>query len=594
MEMYDQPNNQQIVENEPTDKEDPLWSAQMPTDAEMLNLLSLSSHGYNSMSFTDMLSGSLAAAGVSIDGQPFPAFDPGLINQMMMDPTTISDLGVGGSYNDSAVGDLPSVPLAKDNNRNNQLSVTSQESPSKDDASSPSVSGLLGTFYRLARPTPIAQFSDEHLVTHYFSEVCSLYSCFDSVANPFRSLVSNLWTTSTTIYLSIQSMAIANLSNHYLYMAPLGQSKRSQAWKSLQYDLQLFRAGGMPLEKILVSLLLLGLSSPWHQPSNLGLQYLFIARNLLQAYLRSDANKRPPHLVLTDEKFFMDAFMYWEMLATFVDPIPMMPFPGFGSPKPQVPAADEKKAAHPWAGLTAELQFALAEIGRLLRRRRGRTGATRRIQQENDDDSRWAASLEEFLYGVQIPSPSNIVDYSDDNTPTTDLIRIAEAQRFIGLLEIYNAYSQCLERQIHSGVFPNSQVLQFGTPTDHTSYSNKLHSWLCAMAMYTLDVVREISISSASCRLLPLILMSCSSQLRLPDHMDALLDETSMTKQNEVVEHREFVESRMFALSRKYPQRQMLLMLDVMKESWHRLDHGFDDSHWLDVAHEREWLTMMG
>ena len=73
MDMYDVSNDQQPLENEPSDKEDSLWSAQMPTDAEMLNLLNMGPYGFNSMSFTDMLGGNLTAAGIPIDGQPFPA-----------------------------------------------------------------------------------------------------------------------------------------------------------------------------------------------------------------------------------------------------------------------------------------------------------------------------------------------------------------------------------------------------------------------------------------------------------------------------------------------------------------------------------------
>lgn len=76
--------------------------------------------------------------------------------------------------------------------------------------------GLLETFYRMSLPSkPIAQFTGDNLVEHYFAEVCPLYSCFDSELNPFRTLVSELWSTSSTIYYTIQSMAAANLANHY-------------------------------------------------------------------------------------------------------------------------------------------------------------------------------------------------------------------------------------------------------------------------------------------------------------------------------------------------------------------------------------------
>lgn len=80
---------------------------------------------------------------------------------------------------------------------------------------------FLETFYRLSLPmAPKAQFTEQHLVQHYFAEVCPLVSCFDSALNPLRTLVGELWSSSSTIYHTIQSMAVANLSNHYACTLP--------------------------------------------------------------------------------------------------------------------------------------------------------------------------------------------------------------------------------------------------------------------------------------------------------------------------------------------------------------------------------------
>ena len=84
----------------------------------------------------------------------------------------------------------------------------------------------LETFYRMSMPTPYARFSADHLVRHYFTDVCSLVSCFDSPLNPFRKLVANEISRSNTVSLAVQSMAIANLANNYLYMAPLGMASK--------------------------------------------------------------------------------------------------------------------------------------------------------------------------------------------------------------------------------------------------------------------------------------------------------------------------------------------------------------------------------
>lgn len=461
----------------------------------------------------------------------------------------------------------------------------------------PAANSLLGTFYRLSSPSPTPQFSDEHLVRHYFNEICSLYSCFDSLLNPFRHLVRDMWQSSKTIHLSIQSMAIAHLANHYLYMAPLGLVKRSQAWKSLQLDLRLLRAGKLPLEQLLLSLLLLGLSSAWHQPSNLGLPYLWIARNLTQTYLRNSQSDQP-HTTIKNEKFFLDALMYWEMLVTFVDPVPMMVFPGYGTPSPQLPIEPEPKVPHPWTGITTEVHFALAEIGRVLRRRRNDASLVQTGQlgnkSQSHDDKHWATWLERFLQSIRIPEPGAILDYADENTPPSALVNSADAYRNIGLIEIYKAFPSCVESHFEKeGRFPAVCGKEFSVPFNGLSYLDALHSWVCVIAIYTLELLKDINISSAACRLQPLILISCAGQLCLPISQP-VHDQLHETVHDEVAAARYFVEERMLALSRKYPQRQILQMLEIIKETWQRLDDGSENSHWLEVAHENGWQTMFG
>jgi hypothetical protein len=455
---------------------------------------------------------------------------------------------------------------------------------------------LLGAFYRLATPTTTARFSEQHLVQHYFSDVCALYSCFDSDKNPFRSIVADLWKGSATIHLSIQSMAIAHLSNHYLYMAPFGRMKRMQSWKSLQIDLRKYRAGKVALDTVLMSCLLLGLSSPWHQPSDLGLQYLFIARSLIQMYLRSN---RRTSISLPNEKFYLDAFMHWEMIASFFEPVAMMSFPGFGAPDPPMPVRGEMVSPHPWSGIAPELVFALAEVGRVLRRRRSRLAMmheppAEERSQTDEMDEQWSSSLERLLQTIRLPDMGDIEDYGDKYTPKMDLLRAAEAYRFVGMLELYMIVPSLLEARIErSESFPVSNVDDFDEPVDDLGFLESRGSWLSAIALHTLQMIKDVSIHSATCRMHLLILVSAGSQLRLPS-ATLTLDQSANPHHDKVLEGRGFVDSRMLALSRKYPQKQVLQILDIIKETWDRLDRGEKRVHWLGVAHEQNWQTMLG
>jgi hypothetical protein len=455
----------------------------------------------------------------------------------------------------------------------------------------------LETFYRMSSPTPYARFSADHLVRHYFTDVCSLVSCFDSSLNPFRTLVAEEIKRSHTVSLSIQSMSIAHLANHYLYMAPLGIAKRCLAWKSLQVDLQRHRAGQVPLETVLLSLLLLGFSAPWHQPANLGLPYLYIMRTLMQRYFRGGkgATERTR---LKYEKFFVDCLMHWEMLASFLDPFPMRGFPGYGMPDLQTSNQEPHRLPHPWTGICTELHFALAEVGRILRRRQRKTTTP---TEPNDPDSlvvhdeRWAAKLEHFLRSIRLPTVDDIVDYDDEDTPKSDLVCIAHAQRYVGLLEIYAAFPQLYgDVSKQRTPLPLLHDREPDRSSDNAGDGRTPRDSLCAIAMNILEIMNDISVTSSACRLLSLILVSCACQLRLPDQSKAT-EESQSERHNQVITARFIVESRLLALSTRYPQRHMLQTLEIVKEVWDRLDDDkVNKGHWMDVMQEKNLQTMIG
>lgn len=566
---------------------------QMELDPAMLDWMDYGLGGYES--FTPNNMAQLFGTGQT----PFAPYDPlagmaGPDNRLMhtsLEPFAFPPLAMPWHNNiNAANGDSGSYTSPNDQTHVPANTPTNDEADRKDSGS------LLGAFYRLATPTTTARFSEETLVQHYFSEVCSLYSCFDSDRNPFRVFVADLWKDSPTIHLSIQSMAIAHLSNHYLYMAPLGRMKRMQAWKSLQIDLRRYRAGKIALDKVLMSCLLLGLSSAWHQPSDLGLQYLFIARSLIQMYLRSNQQSSA---ILPNRKFYLDAFMHWEMLASFFEPVPMMSFPGFGAPDPPMPVRGETVSPHPWTGIAPELHFALAEIGRVLRRRRSRLAMmgdsyAQERSQKDEVDEQWSSSLERLLQSIRLPDMADIEDYGDEYTPKMDLLRAAEAYRYIGLLEVYMIVPSLLDSRIERGEpFPPSIVENFTEPIDDSGFLELRDSWLSAIALHTLDLIKDVSIHSATCRMHLLILVSAGSQLRTPNGSMSP-DDSQNSHHDKVLEGRGFVDARMLALSRKYPQKQVLQILDIIKEAWDRLDRGEKRVHWLGIAHDQNWQTMLG
>lgn len=440
-------------------------------------------------------------------------------------------------------------------------------------------SSLLKTYYRLSVPSQLPGFTEADLVGYYFHNVCVIFSCFDSTLNPFRTMVSELCSKNATIYLAIQSMAVAHVSNHYPYMAPVGLGKRSQAWKSLQHDLRLFRMGKANFESVFMSLLLLGLSSAWHQASNLGQQYLFTARHLMQSQLQSYKNNQKGE-ASKDDDFFENGLLYWEMVASFVEPVPLMPLPGLKAPDITLPTRSTPVQAHPWTGVSPEVHYALGEIGRILRRQRIQAP----VMNLGPDEEQWAGVLERFLYSVNIPEPHDIVDLEDSMTTKTDLVQAAKAYQYVGLLEIYLAFPMLLRERLGNG-----SILE-GLNFSQVDSEGNLDAWVMAFSNHILETIKPIEITSGASRLLPMILMVIGGQMRLPDTTDSI----ESTETDRIVDARYTIEARMLDLSRKYPQRPLLQMIDIIKEVWQRLDDGSPHAHWIDVAHEKRWQTIMG
>ena len=469
-------------------------------------------------------------------------------------------------------------------------SVNEQQNLASQTSARPSTSSLLARFYRLPAPVSDPVISEAYLVRYYFSEVCSLYACFDSDLNAFRSRVADIRSNSASINYSIQSMSIAHLANNHRYMVSLGRSKRSQAWKALQLELRLLRAGKISLDTILMSLLLLGLSSTWHPDCTTGMRYLYIARNLIQGYLQRDASQMLGHARLSDEQFYLESIMYWEMLASFTEPRPMTT-PLGNLPPQQAPSSPSSPILpHPWTGIGADVNFILAEIGRLLRRQsvsaRLSNDGGRILGDDETDDFHWASSLESSLYTLTIPTEDIIADFGDPQTSRSDLITIAHAQRYVALMELYWAFPLVLKNRLEA-----SNELPFhGTPfslqpfraVDSATNSSSL--CLTAMAIHVLHILETMSIESGACRLQPLVIISCASQLQVKttsqNSSDITLESDVTAK---ALEARFFVEERMLELSRKYPQRNVLQALDIIKEIWEKLDSGGDCERWFAI-----------
>lgn len=577
-----------------------LWSNLDPGSLDNFNFYDFSTFGANPLPYPDL------------------AFSMKHITESQLDmspPDSISSHSIPANGNITATtcaADLMSTQAATffsrpkrtvdafmnggDNTTARSLSIDSNSESGQ--STRKGASRYLQTYYRLSLPRKMTNFSDNDLVQHYFKSVCPVLSCCDSSDNPFRTLVSETWTKSITTSLSAQSMALAHMTNHYPSLASLALRKRSEAWNHLQRDLRHYRLGKIQVDRILLNVLLLGISSSWLQPTNLGIPYLVTARNLLQTMIESQIEH-------AQFDFFQEALMYWEMLVSFVDPMPIIAVPGqLELPAPEDPMSTPISITpHPWTGIGTAVTFAFAEIGRILRRQHASSAPTKSGERLNVSlkfDEDWATKLEAFLHAINMPAIEQIEDFDDKSTSKEDLVCISKAYRLICLIELYRLFPNLLiaRCQSHSEVDGFVFHLPYGlVQGDQEVIQRSVITVIQQLAEHTITMVSKIPVASSVSRSLPLALIACASAIYSPqtppdtedmgqDHVDHHVEHH--------VEPRRFVEERMLELSRKYPRRPMQQMLQIKQEVWQRLDDGAPHAHWIDVIHQKGWQTLMG
>ena len=124
---------------------------------------------------------------------------------------------------------------------------------------------------------------------------------------------------------------------------------------------------------------------------------------------------------------------------------------------------------------------------------------------------RKAEQLHSDLCAVQLPQESVIVDSGDDLTPANHLVRIAEAYRCTGLLQLYrnfpdllSPFTSTLEGELQDGGFSG------------VSDSEKMaDAWLVCLALHILDLIQDVPLSSRTRSIQPLLLVSICSDLKL-------------------------------------------------------------------------------
>lgn len=460
---------------------------------------------------------------------------------------------------------------------------------------------------------PLAHALQDHssiLVEYYFKEVCGMMSCYDSQLNPYRTTISDIWSRSPSLYYVTQSMAAACLSEVSPKFASIGRRLRDQAESCLSKEIQ----EPQIQTSCMLALVMLGMSRCWHNPGDVGQsEFEMLAKIVLSSRSGQDG------IALADEEkrqFFYNSLVYWQVLLAFVvDRGSSIQDINASQPKPIQPDGSELHAPHiphPQTGVGIEVEMLVGKVGSLVRRERKRI-QSRQFASRNDIDQAQKAILEAEqlqaqLCTIKLPLESTIVNSGDDMTPGDHLVRIAEAYRCTGLLQLYRNFPDLLLP--YASLYDPTQELTTLGSTQSTSLTDcrpMESSSLVYLALHILDLVESVPVSSTSRSIQPFLLVSICSELGLDragcsvagaDKLPlASLASSPRLKtpvtEIDILRARRSITSRLSSFENMLAAKPIQQMLKLVKETWAWMENSHD-VYWMDVMMAKGYEVLMG
>jgi hypothetical protein len=161
----------------------------------------------------------------------------------------------------------------------------------------------------LATPPPSALTDTTTILADfYFHETARIYSVFDGHMNPFRSFVGQLWGDSRLIYCAMQSMAAMGLENLYPRLCVTGAEMRREAVNILASNEEDCN------ETSLLALLMIGVTSSWHDPADGGVFLFRSFQERMGMIMEGKYSLKSGN----NYQFFLESLVYWQMLLSYV------------------------------------------------------------------------------------------------------------------------------------------------------------------------------------------------------------------------------------------------------------------------------------
>lgn len=345
------------------------------------------------------------------------------------------------------------------------------------------------------------------LFAHYFHTVCAIFSCFDSFANPFRAGMETLLTTSPLIQSCVLSMSAAHLRNtdpHWsvdgLRYLTATLSELTREINIINTDSSLSNLVDRKRDHALLGIIILGVTTSWHDSAGLGLEHIRGSRALFRTWIeRKIRDRQLVDLDYSQLHFYLGMQAYWEAMASFLIDQEMNQLDYLIDAFKTVPAPP--LYIHPWTGISAIPWLCLAKAGCIIRLHRNLEDRGLSIQHANSNDAakekslQWltqeAHTLIDQVLSYAVPQDSQIRETYDEHTPKSHLVDVAHCCRLAALLELYRAFDTLHERSKILDLIGAKVESQATRPADTEEHPALLRTYL--VRDLSLHILRTLS-----------------------------------------------------------------------------------------------------
>jgi hypothetical protein len=209
-------------------------------------------------------------------------------------------------------------------------------------------------------------------------------------------------------------MAAACLSSTFRHLSREGLRLRHEVTTLLE-------TSNVIDDKNLLALIMLGQTTSWHNPHDLGIGYFNSARQCLARLLADPENVASQ--CGNNIQFFQEALLYWEMLLSYVTEDSELTVSETGEQRPM--SALPRMVPHPWTGFARDAQRIVRSVGTLVRRERWRLSERRRslptasgcVMEESEEAEREASKLQRKLIELRMLGEQGVISPEDKETP---------------------------------------------------------------------------------------------------------------------------------------------------------------------------------